>query len=302
MKSLQELADEAFADLLKKHRRPVTLKQALKESLRRQPANDPAPSARSERSTLGRGALRATAWRVVSDATMGHDHEHDLRSYGRRRGRKPSPRQAALLGRACCRAVALDLSRPAAGAAGRAVRAARRARSGWRSASAAASTCSGRRRHNPSVGLIGCEPFQDGVVKVLSAIEEEQLANIRLHADDARPLLRWLPEASIGRAFILFPDPWPKKRHQKRRLVSAATLARACPRHARRRRAAHRHRHRRLRALDAAGRCRTTEFPLDGRRAPPTGASGPPIGRRPATSRRPCKEGRRCYYFRFRRG
>ena len=60
---------------------------------------------------------------------------------------------------------------------------------------------------------------------MLSAIEEEQLANIRLHADDARPLLRWLPEASIGRAFILFPDPWPKKRHHKRRLVSAATLA-----------------------------------------------------------------------------
>jgi len=79
-------------------------------------------------------------------------------------------------------------------------------------------------RANAHVGLIGCEPFEDGVVKALSAIEREKLANIRLHADDARLLLRWLPDASIARAFILFPDPWPKKRHQKRRLVSAATL------------------------------------------------------------------------------
>jgi tRNA (guanine-N7-)-methyltransferase len=87
-------------------------------------------------------------------------------------------------------------------------------------------------RANPSVGLIGCEPFQDGVVKVLgvieaateTSIETGALANIRVLADDARPLLRWLPSASIGRAFILFPDPWPKARHRKRRLVSEATL------------------------------------------------------------------------------
>ena len=62
---------------------------------------------------------------------------------------------------------------------------------------------------NPAVGFIGCEPFQDGVVKVLREIEERKLANIRLHADDARAVLRWLPEASIARAFVLFPDPWP---------------------------------------------------------------------------------------------
>ena len=93
-------------------------------------------------------------------------------------------------------------------------------------------------RANPGVGLIGCEPFQDGVVKVLSAIEDRcsaipsptpgeggrALANIRVLADDARPLLRWLPSASIGRAFVLFPDPWPKARHRKRRIVSEATL------------------------------------------------------------------------------
>ena len=78
---------------------------------------------------------------------------------------------------------------------------------------------------NAQVGLIGCEPFRDGIVKALGAIEAEKIGNVRLHAEDARPVLRWLPKASIGRTFILFPDPWPKKRHHKRRLVSEATLA-----------------------------------------------------------------------------
>ena len=80
-------------------------------------------------------------------------------------------------------------------------------------------------RANPKVGLIGCEPFEDGIVKALSAIEHEHLTNVRLHADDARPLLRWLPRGEIGRAFILFPDPWHKKRHHKRRLISAEILS-----------------------------------------------------------------------------
>lgn len=78
--------------------------------------------------------------------------------------------------------------------------------------------------HNPSINVIGCEPFIDGVVKVLRAIDEDGLRNIRLYEHDARDLLAWLPAASIDRAFILFPDPWPKKRQQKRRLVSPATL------------------------------------------------------------------------------
>jgi tRNA (guanine-N7-)-methyltransferase len=79
-------------------------------------------------------------------------------------------------------------------------------------------------RANPGVGFIGCEPFQDGVVKLLSAIDLERLRNIKVCAGDVRPLLRLLPDASIGRVFILFPDPWPKKRHHKRRLISALTL------------------------------------------------------------------------------
>ncbi len=80
-------------------------------------------------------------------------------------------------------------------------------------------------RHNADVGLIGCEPFEEGVVKVLTGIEADGLTNIRLWPDDARAVLRWLPPASIARAFVLFPDPWPKKKHQKRRLLSSVTLA-----------------------------------------------------------------------------
>src|SRR5690606_4411449 len=78
--------------------------------------------------------------------------------------------------------------------------------------------------HNPDIGIIGCEPFLDGVVKVVDAVQTRKLGNVRLFPDDARHLLRWLPRASIGRAFVLFPDPWPKTRHHKRRLVSAPFL------------------------------------------------------------------------------
>lgn len=79
-------------------------------------------------------------------------------------------------------------------------------------------------RTHPDVGFIGAEPFVDGVGKALAAIETSALNNVRLLADDARPLLRWLPTGSIGRAFVLFPDPWPKKRHVKRRLVARPVL------------------------------------------------------------------------------
>lgn len=73
----------------------------------------------------------------------------------------------------------------------------------------------------PGVGIIGCEPFVDGVVKTIAVLEQRHLRNVRLHDDDARDVLAALPDGAIGRVFILFPDPWPKLRHRKRRLVSA---------------------------------------------------------------------------------
>ncbi|HEY4133638.1 MAG TPA: tRNA (guanine(46)-N(7))-methyltransferase TrmB [Alphaproteobacteria bacterium] len=79
---------------------------------------------------------------------------------------------------------------------------------------------------HPHAGLIGCEPFINGMAALLRAIDEEpsRAANVRLLMDDARLLIAALPEASIARAFVLFPDPWPKARHHKRRFVSRANL------------------------------------------------------------------------------
>ena len=74
------------------------------------------------------------------------------------------------------------------------------------------------------IGFIGCEVFENGIAKLLGEIERRHLANIRLFIDDARLLIGALPAASVERVFILFPDPWPKRRHHKRRIVSRETL------------------------------------------------------------------------------
>lgn len=77
---------------------------------------------------------------------------------------------------------------------------------------------------HPEVGLLGAEVFENGVVKLLAEVRRRDLGNIRILVDDARLLLAALPDASLGRVFILFPDPWPKARHHKRRMVSPGTL------------------------------------------------------------------------------
>ena len=78
---------------------------------------------------------------------------------------------------------------------------------------------------HPEVGLIGCEPFISGVARLLSLIETQGLTNIRLFTDDARLLMRAFPDGCLGRIFVLFPDPWPKTRHRKRRIVNPQTAA-----------------------------------------------------------------------------
>lgn len=76
----------------------------------------------------------------------------------------------------------------------------------------------------PHVGLIGCEPFLNGVVGALNEIETRRLANVRLHMGDALDVLERLPDASLARVFLLHPDPWPKARHAKRRFVNPGPL------------------------------------------------------------------------------
>jgi tRNA (guanine-N7-)-methyltransferase len=77
---------------------------------------------------------------------------------------------------------------------------------------------------NPDIGFIGCEPYVNGVTHLLETIAAQGLGNIRIHAGDARDVLAALPAQAIARAFILFPDPWPRKRHHKRRFISTANL------------------------------------------------------------------------------
>lgn len=149
--------------------------------------------------------------------------DSELRSFGRRRGRKPSPRQADLTARLLPK-LCLDLQTlppsPLCSVFPHAPD------DVWLEIGfGGGEHLLWQAEQAPEVGILGCEPFLDGVVKVLSAIEANGLSNVRLHDDDARDLLRWLPDASIARAFILFPDPWPKARQRKRRLVNRALFA-----------------------------------------------------------------------------
>ncbi|WIY52887.1 tRNA (guanosine(46)-N7)-methyltransferase TrmB [Devosia sp. YIM 151766] len=77
----------------------------------------------------------------------------------------------------------------------------------------------------PETGFIGCEVFTGGIGKMVGAIEAGALANVRLFTDDALKLLTVLPAGSIDAVYLLYPDPWPKTRHHKRRFVSPTTLA-----------------------------------------------------------------------------
>lgn len=79
---------------------------------------------------------------------------------------------------------------------------------------------------NPDVGFIGVEPFLAGLAKGLAGIERLGLRNVRLYDDDATQLLDALPAASLARVDLLYPDPWPKTRHWKRRFVSDQNLGR----------------------------------------------------------------------------
>lgn len=83
-----------------------------------------------------------------------------------------------------------------------------------------------RAREAPDVGFIGVEPFVNGMARLMQRLAEEPRGNIRVHDDDATRLLDWLPPASIANIDLLYPDPWPKKRHWKRRFVNKANLDR----------------------------------------------------------------------------
>ncbi|KAA5803490.1 tRNA (guanosine(46)-N7)-methyltransferase TrmB [Alkalicaulis satelles] len=81
----------------------------------------------------------------------------------------------------------------------------------------------GQAQRSPGAGFVGIEPFLNGVAKALAGIEDHGLANVRVKRADAREEMERMPDGAFARIFLLFPDPWPKSRHAKRRFVQADT-------------------------------------------------------------------------------
>ncbi len=144
------------------------------------------------------------------------------RLYGRKRGRPLRPGQRELVDDLLPR---LSIGLPAAGEFDPGALFAPRPRSTWLEIGfGGGEHLAAQAEAHRDTGFIGCEVYENGVAKLLGEIERRRLANIRLFTDDARLLIAALPAASIGRVFILFPDPWPKARHHRRRIVSSDTL------------------------------------------------------------------------------
>ena len=142
--------------------------------------------------------------------------------FGRRKGHALKPRQAALFDTLLPK-LALDLERPAPAdlrtlfdRAGDV-----RIESGF----GGGEHLIAEAEQNPTIGFIGIEPFINGMAKALAAIDDRGLTNIRLHHGDATDVLTWLPSASLARFDLLYPDPWPKRRHWKRRFVQDGSIA-----------------------------------------------------------------------------
>jgi tRNA (guanine-N7-)-methyltransferase len=147
------------------------------------------------------------------------DPHPPLRSYGRLKTRTIKPRQAALV------ASLLPALRPPPGPFDP-----RRLMPGaaevWLEIGfGGGEHMAAQAKRYPGVLVLGAEPFQNGVASALRHVEEQALSNVRIHDGDARELMARLPDASLERVFILFPDPWPKARHNKRRIVQAETVA-----------------------------------------------------------------------------
>ena len=155
--------------------------------------------------------------------------ERWLRSYGRRKGRKLSQAQSELLSSGLAHHK-LDMSRQLSRGGLAAIFSGHVSEVWLEIGFGAGEHLIWQAERNPRAGLIGAEPYVNGVVAALSALEARRLGGrIKIHPDDTISLLNWLPEASLSRAFVLFPDPWPKKRHRERRIFSPALLDKLGP-------------------------------------------------------------------------
>ena len=148
-----------------------------------------------------------------------------LRSYGRTRGR---PIRTARAGRLDSLLPELRLDPAAGGIDVRALAAALGSAGGaaWLEIGfGAGEHLAAQAQRHPDILMLGAEPFLNGVASALAHIETRGLKNVRLYPGDARDLLAALPDAMLDRVLILFPDPWPKLRHHKRRLIQPSFVA-----------------------------------------------------------------------------
>ena len=155
---------------------------------------------------------------------MSPEQHQDRAFYGRRKGHKLRPHQARLIETLLPR-LAIDLSRPAPAELGTLFPVPVddiQLEIGFGGGEYLIAQAQAR----PRTGFIGVEPFVNGMAKALAAIEGGNLQNIRLHFDDAVNLMAWLPLSSLARIDLIHPDPWPKRRHWKRRFVQDAMVSR----------------------------------------------------------------------------
>jgi tRNA (guanine-N7-)-methyltransferase len=145
-----------------------------------------------------------------------------LRSYGRIKSRTIKPRQADLLAR---RQADLMLPDPEASPIDPNVLAPGAAEVWLEIGFGGGEHMAEQAQRRPDVLVLGAEPFLNGVASAVRHVDERGLTNVRLLQGDARALLAALPAAGLDRVFILFPDPWPKTRHHKRRLIQAEVVA-----------------------------------------------------------------------------
>ncbi len=144
-----------------------------------------------------------------------------LRTYGRLKSRSLKPRQSRLMDELLPR-----LALPTTPFDPRALMPA--ARGVWLEVGfGAGEHLAGQAQRHPDVLFLGAEPFVNGLGACLAHIDDAALANVRLHAGDARTVMALLPDACLDRLYILFPDPWPKARHRKRRLIQPDFIAAA---------------------------------------------------------------------------
>ncbi len=144
------------------------------------------------------------------------------RLHGRRKGKKLRPHQAGLLETLLPR-LAIDLTRPIADLT---CFFARKPAEVWLEIGfGGGEHLVAEAEANPGFGFIGCEYFENGLAKTLALIEPKKLDNIRLYCGDAGAVIDALPKGALQGVYLLYPDPWPKRRQRKRRFLSDTMLA-----------------------------------------------------------------------------